>query len=589
MPYKNKIFILNILILFVLNFFLLSNIFAIETNRNIQSDIDTQYRDKLRRFETENRTKSFKKTKKNKNSFSPQPEQETDSQKKVFSKIIVEYDKDIPKISQAKINKIINTYKEIPIGINEIKTMQYNLQKLYETNGYVFVKIYINADLLNEDILCFIVNEGHIENVIFRNDKNKKYHKLSNSLHGFSFLPFHKNNFLNVKDLDQGIEQLSKLSSFNPVLNIIPAQKDGYFDVEIINKITNRFVLSLGLDNSGFENTGIYRTNSSFSVDDILMLNDNMSFAYTKNFDYDKEAENNYSYFGYLSIPIGYFTFSTSFFNSNYSVPPGTVTGNYTSDGSTKNYNFSLETVISRYKNYKFSLGTSLSLKNSENFVDSQKIDVSSRKLTVADIFLTGIYYFENSMLYSKLSYTKGLDCFDAVKNYNNGDLMPKGQFYSLSSYTQYVHSFVFPVIKSFSNYSANCSLQYSPDILYSNEQISIGGQTSVRGFKETNISGDSGGYIQNDLNIRLSEILKKDGFLKILLHTNLDVFIDYGYVHQSADGKSYQMAGTGAGLAYRIKYFDISGYWSTNVYNTTNLHEEKNIFYFSTNARIYF
>lgn len=584
MQHKSKLFI----ILFVLNFFLLSNIFAKETIKTISSDIDNQYKNNLRRFEIENRTKAFKKTE---DTFEPKGTQTEQGNlpKKIFSNITVEYDKTVPYISKNKINKIIKTYKNLSIGIKEIKEIQHNLQKLFIDKGYVFTKVYINAELLKQNILAFIIDEGYIEKIQFKHSSNKEYYKLSNALHGFSFFPFNKNSSLNIKDLDQGTEQLSRLSSSNAKLNIIPTQKDGYYLIEVINDITNRFNLSLGIDNAGFDNTGIYRANTSFSCDDILMLNDNMSFTYTKNFNYNKEAEDNYSYFAYLSIPIGFFTLSASYFNSNYFIPPGTTTGSYKSDGSTKNYNFSIETVISRHKNHKFSVGSSLSLKESENFINGNKVDVSGHKLSVADIFLVGIYYFENSMLYSKLSYIKGLDCFDAVKNYDDIYLMPKGQFSALSLYTQYAQSFKIPVLNLSSNYSANCSLQYSPDILYSTEQVSIGGQTSVRGFKETNVSGDSGGYIQNDLNIHLSEIFKRDGFLKILLNTKLDVFMDYGYVHHSANKKNYQMAGTGAGLSYRIKYFDISGYWSTNIYNTTNLQEEKNIFYFSANARIYF
>ena len=178
MPHINKIFIFNISILFVLNFFLLSNIFAIETNKNIQSDIDSRYRDNLRRIETERRTKSFKKTETQKTE-KPEIEKEEDI-KKLFSDILVEYNKDAPKISERAVNKIIKPYKNIPIGINEIKTVQYELQKFYNDKGYAFTKIYINADLLKQDILCFVVNEGHIDNVIFKNVKNKKYRKLSN-------------------------------------------------------------------------------------------------------------------------------------------------------------------------------------------------------------------------------------------------------------------------------------------------------------------------------------------------------------------------------------------------------------------------
>jgi hemolysin activation/secretion protein len=45
---------------------------------------------------------------------------------------------------------------------------------------------------------------------------------------------------------------------------------------------------------------------------------------------------------------------------------------------------------------------------------------------------------------------------------------------------------------------------QWSPDRLYGSERLTIGGESSVRGFKEQYLSGDNGGYWRNELNYRL-------------------------------------------------------------------------------------
>src|SRR6185369_13983432 len=41
---------------------------------------------------------------------------------------------------------------------------------------------------------------------------------------------------------------------------------------------------------------------------------------------------------------------------------------------------------------------------------------------------------------------------------------------------------------------------QHSRDVLYGTEQILVGGPFSVRGFRHTSITGDSGGYWRNEL-----------------------------------------------------------------------------------------
>ncbi|MCT4717501.1 ShlB/FhaC/HecB family hemolysin secretion/activation protein, partial [Enterobacteriaceae bacterium H20N1] len=45
---------------------------------------------------------------------------------------------------------------------------------------------------------------------------------------------------------------------------------------------------------------------------------------------------------------------------------------------------------------------------------------------------------------------------------------------------------------------------QWSPDRLYGSERLTIGGESSVRGFKEQYLSGDNGGYWRNELNYTL-------------------------------------------------------------------------------------
>ena len=41
---------------------------------------------------------------------------------------------------------------------------------------------------------------------------------------------------------------------------------------------------------------------------------------------------------------------------------------------------------------------------------------------------------------------------------------------------------------------------QWSPDCLYGSERLTIGGENSVRGYKEQYLSGDVGGYLRNEL-----------------------------------------------------------------------------------------
>ena len=166
---------------------------------------------------------------------------------------------------------------------------------------------------------------------------------------------------------------------------------------------------------------------------------------------------------------------------------------------------------------------------------------------------------------------------------------MPKAQFQKVDLYTQYSKQFVMPLIKRQMMYSLVVNMQYSKDILYSCEQISIGGQNSVRGFKEESSNGDSGGYITNTVSFNFANIFKTRKLNIILANTKLNCFVDYGCVYSNLAIRSYQLAGAGAGLVYNIKYFNISGTWAKQIFNDANLKDEKDILYLSAQLRLYF
>ena len=100
-------------------------------------------------------------------------------------------------------------------------------------------------------------------------------------------------------------------------------------------------------------------------------------------------------------------------------------------------------------------------------------------------------------------------------------------------------------------NYTLTLDSQYSLDTLYGSNQFSIGGEYTIRGFREGTISGDNGYYIRNDLRMSLQQLFPralintkpmnygnkikdKQYNLSIndaLLRTSISIFYDFGYV----------------------------------------------------------
>jgi hemolysin activation/secretion protein len=114
-------------------------------------------------------------------------------------------------------------------------------------------------------------------------------------------------------------------------------------------------------------------------------------------------------------------------------------------------------------------------------------------------------------------------------------------------------------------------SSQYSEDPLFSSEQIIIGDQYSVRGYREKSVLGDSGFYITNNINYQLPPFLTGSfdilNLNKTLQKTEIFLGYDYGYVKQKAgstasfgEGKGI-LSGLATGIRFKGKYlqFDIA------------------------------
>ncbi|CAX57323.1 Haemolysin secretion/activation protein, ShlB/FhaC/HecB family, C-terminal fragment [Erwinia pyrifoliae Ep1/96] len=85
---------------------------------------------------------------------------------------------------------------------------------------------------------------------------------------------------------------------------------------------------------------------------------------------------------------------------------------------------------------------------------------------------------------------------------------------------------------------------QWSPDRLYGSERLTLGGESSVRGFKQQYLSGDAGGYLRNELDYSLFR-------LALLGEVSALAAVDGGWL--KSDALNSQLTGTLWGSAMGI------------------------------------
>lgn len=460
--------------------------------------------------------------------------------------------------------KFVIPYQGKCLTRTDLKNLKDSIWKYYLDRGYFLAQVYFGVDEMMSGKIKILIEEGKASSLQIKDDsKINEFMPWRRSLQRFFAFGPYANKTLNLRDIEQGLDQMNRLSSNNAKTDLLPGSKEGYSDVVINNQVKNISKPSFGINNSGNENTGRTRENFVLDQDNLIGVNDNIYFSHQKsNYSGTDKKYFKSNYIGF-SIPFTYYTFGGNYSDSKYFTTNkgGLVTT--TSSGNTKSSSYYISRVITRSKRYKISAKTEINNATNENYLNDVFLDSSSRTLTVAKFSFDNIFYTNFGSVFLQPKYNRGTKLMNALQDGNDlAKDAQRAQFDSCGLYGAISSNFAIPKTKIALNHNLTFDSQISEDRLYSSEQISLGGRYTIRGFNESTISGDNGYYFRNDLSGNLSQFLPdkmKDGFVgKVSQKLNAGIFYDYGYVRNNIindeTDKGY-MSGTGAKISYNGEY----------------------------------
>jgi hemolysin activation/secretion protein len=130
------------------------------------------------------------------------------------------------------------------------------------------------------------------------------------------------------------------------------------------------------------------------------------------------------------------------------------------------------------------------------NYIEDSLLDVSSSRLTEAQFGFNHGRRIGGAFINMDLGWQRGIGAFDAQRDGDPHGADPVARYDKYTLTLSYLQPFQL-WSESFS-FDSLAYGQKSEDILYSPQRVSLGGLSSVRGFKEQSLSGDSGGYWRN-------------------------------------------------------------------------------------------
>lgn len=375
-------------------------------------------------------------------------------------------------------------------NINELVRQVSNT---YIEKGYVTSQAGLSAQDLSNGILTIRVMEGKVSAILLDGESPLA---LKMAFPGMVGQP------LNLRDIEQGMEQLNRLLSQQITIDIQPAEQPGYSDV-MLKRTASRLPVnaSLGIDNSGQKKTGQEQMNATLGLDNLLHLADQWSISASHNSDF-RHHYRNWNVTAGVTLPYGYWSFHYQYAQNRsfQMIPAGT--GNYRHESQGQTHQFRLNRTLYRDGQQKLALNMGLVRRQTANIAAGTKLSVSSPTLSAVSLGANYSTTLAGGYLTFNPTFSRGLDIWGATKE-SAGDrdaLRSRFRKLSLSS------SYFMPVTNDI-YYLTSLYGQFTPDNLYASERLSLGGQYSVRGFKEQNLIGNNGGYWRHELNWTLTRL----------------------------------------------------------------------------------
>ncbi|MFZ2266876.1 MAG: ShlB/FhaC/HecB family hemolysin secretion/activation protein [Azonexus sp.] len=358
----------------------------------------------------------------------------------------------------------------------------------YVERGFITTRAYLPPQDLSKGRLVILVIEGVIEELRKEGGDTKR-------IFIPGAFPTSSGDKLNLRDLEQGIEQINRLSSNSATMDIQPGSAPGKSIVVIRNKATFPAHVNLAYDNMGSSSTGKESVFMGAVFDSLLGLNERLMLSGRHSYP-DNNEHSAYMRAFDFSIPYGRYSLGMNVSRNSYvnflSLPSG---AKLETTGRTDSQALSIDRVLLSNQRGRLSLNTKLTAQESSNYIGNQLSETSSRKLSALSVAVSGGAALLGGSVFGQVEYSKGLKLFGALRDPDQMTSdMPRAQYEKFNvdlSYTRPISSFSF---------STQMSAQYSSTPLYGSQQILIGSPSSVRGFLETSISGDCGYFFRNEL-----------------------------------------------------------------------------------------
>ncbi len=389
------------------------------------------------------------------------------------------------------------------LGVDGVNLVMRRLQNALVARGFVTTRVLAQAQDLTAGVLRLTVIPGRIRDIRFSPDAEGR---VSARATRWNALPASPGDILNLRDIEQALENFKRIPTVEADIQIAPAEGDGAAlgesDLLIAWKQSAPFRLNLSLDDSGSTTTGRYQGALTLSVDHALTLNDLFYLSLNQSLLTDSDEKGTRGHTAHYAIPFGYWLLGMTSSQSTYHQTVAGQNAPVRYRGSSENNDIKLSRIVYRDARRKIGLFLRGWHRSSNNHIDDEEIVAQRRRMAGWEAGINHKEFIGDATLDSNLNYKRGTGAFNALpapEELRGGDSTGTARPKILTFDSQL--TLPFQLAGQALRYNGSLRAQWNDTPLIPQDRFSIGGRYTVRGFDgELILSAERGWLIRNDL-----------------------------------------------------------------------------------------
>ncbi|MBD2200372.1 MULTISPECIES: ShlB/FhaC/HecB family hemolysin secretion/activation protein [Calothrix] len=439
--------------------------------------------------------------------------------------------------STEELAKVAAPYTKRSITFVQLVELRSQLTKLYVDKGYVTSGVIIPPQTIKAGVVVMQVVEGSLEKINVTGTRSLNPSYVRDRLAIAAGKPFSRDRLLEglqLLQLDPLIQSVSAdlQAGISPGTNVL----------EVKVKEANSLSGDIVLDNGRSPSVGSFRRRVNLHEGNFWGLGDSLNIGYT-----NTDGSNGFdiSYSLPLNPRNGKLTFSYGNTNSNVIEKPFNVL-DITSKSSYYELNF--RQPIVQTPSQEFALGLTASHQTSQTFLGVDGIggfplatgadDEGRTRVSAIRFVQEWTQRSSQQVIAARSQFSLGLGILDATINKD----APDSRFFSWRGQGQWLR-----LLAPDTLFLLQADMQLADRELLGLEQFGIGGQTSVRGYRQDQLLTDNGIQATAEIRLPILRVPQLQGVLQ------LTPFVDVGtgWNNDGANPKSNTLVSTGIGLLW--------------------------------------